>query len=484
MKPELLLPAGDMEKLKFAFQYGADAVYAGVPMFSLRARENKFQIDSVREAVEYVRKLGKKIYLTVNIVPHNYKIPALLNALKPMAELKPDAFIVSDPGVIMLCKETVPEIPLHLSVQANNVNWASAKFWRKQGIERIILSREISLPEVREIHEKNPGLELEFFVHGSICMAYSGRCLLSNYLTYRDANQGTCAQICRWKYDVFKARPKDNIFEDTSDKGRKELDGDYYLEEVSTPGRQLQIDEDEHGTYIMNSKDMCLIQYLKELKDAGICSFKVEGRNKTIFYVATVAKTYRRALDDMEAGKPFNPDYIRELAKTSNRGFIPAFLTGNPREQAQEYEKNYAHQTHEFIGVVRAIHNTAVEKRKINGKKLYEIEVKGRLDAPAKCEIMTPAEDFECKINKFTKLDGTELSTIHPGQKDHVLIELPREVEIGAILRKERVSSSNPLRNAFSGQPSRGPGRLKVETARKSVNIKNLAGKKQSGTNF
>ena len=245
MRPELLLPAGDMEKLKIAFQYGADAVYAGVPVFSLRARENQFNIESVREAVEYTKKLGKKIYLTVNIFPHNHKLPALRKAIRPMADLKPDAFIVADPGVIMLFKEIAPDIPLHLSVQANNVNWASAKFWHQQGIERIILSREISLPEIKEIHEQNPGLELEFFVHGSICMAYSGRCLLSNYFTYRDANQGTCAHSCRWGYKVNKAIDKNEVSEEEAkENGYKELDGDYYLEDITRPGNYLQIDED------------------------------------------------------------------------------------------------------------------------------------------------------------------------------------------------------------------------------------------------
>jgi len=432
MKPELLMPAGDMEKLQTAFQYGADAVYAGVPMFSLRARENRFDIESVRRAVEYTKLLKKKIYLTVNIFPHNYKIPALLKALKPMAALKPDAFIVADPGVIMLCRELVPEIPLHLSVQANNVNWASAKFWQEQRVKRIILSREISLQEIKGIHEMNPDLELEFFVHGSICMAYSGRCLLSNYFTWRDANQGTCAHSCRWEYKVHRSVPHEKISgEKASDRGYKNLSADYYLEEVNRPGEYLKVDEDPHGTYFMNSRDMCLIEYLKDLKDAGICSFKVEGRNKTLYYVATVAKTYRNAIDDMEKGKPFNPKYIRELAKTSNRGFIAGFLINNPREKAQDYEKSLSYQTHEFIGVIRKIH-------KKKNKTLYEMEVKGRLDAPEKCEILTPDNEFTCTLKKFITMDNRELLTIHPGQKDNVLIELPHKVPIGTILRKER----------------------------------------------
>ena len=433
MRPELLLPAGDMEKMKFAFQYGADAVYAGVPVFSLRARENQFNIASVKEAVDYAKSLGKKIYLTVNIFPHNNKLPALKKAIKPMADLKPDAFIVADPGVIMLFKEIAPEIPLHLSVQANNVNWASAMFWHKQGIERIILSREISLPEIKEIHENNPGLELEFFVHGSICMAYSGRCLLSSYFTYRDANQGTCAHSCRWEYKVKKAVPKLDVTDiEFAEKKMKVLDADYYLEDVTRPGDYLQIDEDEHGTYIMNSKDLCLVEYLRELKEAGICSFKVEGRNKTINYVATVAKTYREAIDDMEAERPYRKDYVKELAKTSNRGFIPGFLSHDRMHKAQEYDKNVTYQTHEFMAVVRG-------EQVRDGVKLFEIEVKGRLDAPTSCEVLTPAGEFMAEITEFFNLETMErVMTIHPGQMKNVLVALPEGACVGAILRKER----------------------------------------------
>ncbi len=446
-----------MEKLKTAFMYGADAVYAGVPVFSLRARENKFNILSVKEAVDYAKSLNKKIYLTLNIFPHNYKIPALKKALRPLADLKPDAFIVADPGVVMLCQEIAPEIPIHLSVQANNVNWASAKFWHKNGVERIILSREISLTEIKEIHEKNPGLELEFFVHGSICIAYSGRCLLSSYFSYRDGNQGTCAHSCRWEYKVYKAHDKNEITEKVCtthqtpienhleepniSSNYKKLDGDYYLEEMQRPGKFFSIDEDEHGTYIMNSRDLCLIEYLKELKEAGICSFKVEGRNKTAYYAASVARIYRKAIDDLEEGKPFNPEYLKELAKTSNRGFIPGFLMINPSEKAQDYEKNLSHQTHEFVGVIRAVQ----EK---DGHKLYEMEVKGRVDAPEKIEIITPKNQYETTIKSFQTMDGKEVSTIHPGQKDHVLLDLDdltngknpsgADIGVGTILRKER----------------------------------------------
>lgn len=404
MPSELLLPAGDLEKLKIAFQYGADAVYAGVPVFSLRARENDFTIDSVKEAVEYTHSIGKKIYLTLNIYPHNYKIPALLKAIRPLADLKPDAFIVADPGVISFCKEIAPEIPLHLSVQANTVNWASARFWHRSGIERIILSREITLNEIREIHEKNPGLELEFFVHGSICVAYSGRCLLSSYFTYRDANQGTCVQSCRWKYKM-------------------------YLEENERPGELMPVDEDEHGTYIMNSKDLCLIEHLKELQDAGICSFKVEGRNKTAYYAATIAKTYRQAIKDLEAGKPFNPDLLTELQKTSNRGFIKGFIKTPIDPSNQHYRETKSAQTHDYIGIVRNIHQRT-------HASLYEVEVKGRLEAGENCEIMTPGQQFSTSFASFKTMSGAEVPTIHPGQSQNVLVELPCEVPVGTILRK------------------------------------------------
>lgn len=425
MKPELLLPAGDMEKLKIAFQYGADAVYAGVPVFSLRARENMFSIESVKEAVDYAKSLNKKIYLTLNIYPRNYKIPVLQNALRPLADLKPDAFIMADPGVIMLSKEICPDIPVHLSVQQNNVNWASAQFWHKQGIERIILSREISLNEVKEIHEKNPTLELEFFVHGSICMAYSGRCLLSNYMTYRDANQGTCAHSCRWKYKV------------------------YALEEEERPGQFMPIEEDEHGAYIMSSKDLCLIEYLKDLKEAGVCSFKVEGRNKTPYYVATVSKTYRRAIEDMEAGKPFDKSLFDELAKTSNRGFIPGFLIDNPHEKAQQYEKRISKQTYEFAGIIREIEEgdfaevrsgSDTASADSNGRPVQhyaKMEVKGRLDAPAEVEIMAPDSQFTTTIKEFINPYGQSLKTVHPGQKDKVLIQLPEQVPAGTIVRRK-----------------------------------------------
>lgn len=287
-KLELLFPAGNLEKLKYAIAYGADAVYAGVPMFSLRARENQFTWEDLAEAVEYCHSRGKKIYFTANIYAHNMKIKPFMASFAKMQAMKPDAYIMSDPGLIDLVRTAYPEAEIHLSVQANNTNWAQVKFWKKMGITRVILSRELSLKEVQEIHRECPDVEIEFFVHGAICMAYSGRCLLSNYFSHRDPNQGTCSHSCRWEYKVFKRDVSDEDLYDST--GRPEeyipLKGEFYLEERERPGEIMAIDEDEYGTYIMNSRDICLLSYMQELADAGVVSFKVEGRSKTLNYLA------------------------------------------------------------------------------------------------------------------------------------------------------------------------------------------------------
>jgi U32 family peptidase len=360
---ELLMPGGSLDKIKYAIAYGADAVYAGVPRYSLRARENEFfDIDLIREAVDYVHAKGKKIYLTANIYAHNNKINGFMEAMKEMVDLKPDAFIMTDPGLIAQTKDKFPEAVIHLSTQANNTNWAQVKFWKDYGIERAILARELRIEEIKEIHEKVPDIELEAFVHGSICMAYSGRCLLSNYLSYRDANQGTCSHTCRWGFKVnaneeSRGERADGMtqFDDVATDYRP-LDGDFYLEEKERPGEMMPIDEDEYGTYIMNSKDLCGIDYMAQLRDAGIVSFKVEGRNKTEYYASIVARAYRRGLDAIADGKSL-PDDVRdwmlaEVSTTANRGFIPGFYPRNAKAAAQELERSHAIQTHLYAGKV------------------------------------------------------------------------------------------------------------------------------------
>jgi putative protease len=332
--PELLMPAGNFEKMCYAFAYGADAVYAGVPKYSLRARENQFRDEqSLCEALDYAHKRGKKVYLTTNILPHNSKIDGFLNSLDALMDCRPDAFITADPGLIRLMHRRFPQIEIHLSVQANCVNWASARFWYEQGVKRIILSRELSISEIAEIHARVPEVELEAFVHGSICIAYSGRCLLSNYFNHRDANQGTCTNSCRWGYQLYG---QNGPADDASPQYRP-VEGQYFLEQSDRSGELMPVDEDEYGTYIMNAKDLMALPHLRELQQAGVMSFKVEGRSKSIYYVARIASIYRRAIAMLEADDyPIEP-LLAEVEEVANRGYTTGFLTRRP----QQYGINY-----------------------------------------------------------------------------------------------------------------------------------------------
>ncbi len=385
-KLELLLPAGNLEKLKYAIAYGADAVYAGVPMFSLRARENQFTWETLAEAVEYCHSRGKKIYFTANIYAHNMKIKPFMANFQKMMDMKPDAFIMSDPGLIHLVRKNFPEAEIHLSVQANNTNWAQAEFWKSMGITRIILSRELSLREVKEIHEMVPGIEIEFFVHGAICMAYSGRCLLSNYFSHRDPNQGTCSHSCRWEYKVFKKDASaDELYDSTGrPEDYQELTGEFYLEERERKGEMLPIDEDEYGTYIMNSRDICLLSYVQELADAGVVSFKVEGRSKTVNYLAGVGRAYRPALDAVEASQTYDAMTLsEEVFAISNRGYTPGFLVGNPGEKAIYFEKNVDLHEEDPVGIVKGYDEA---------RKMARIEVKNRIDVGDELVLLSPSQ--------------------------------------------------------------------------------------------
>ncbi|NRH21484.1 U32 family peptidase [Candidatus Gracilibacteria bacterium] len=385
-KLELLMPAGNLEKLKWAIAYGADAVYAGVPMFSLRARENQFTWETLAEAVEYCHSRGKKIYFTANIYAHNLKIKPFMANFQKMMDMKPDAFIMSDPGLIYLVKKDFPEAEIHLSVQANNTNWAQAEFWKSMGITRIILSRELSLREVKEIHEMVPDIELEFFVHGAICMAYSGRCLLSNYFSHRDPNQGTCSHSCRWEYKVFaKDASPEELYDSTGrPEDYQELTGEFYLEERERKGELMPIDEDEYGTYIMNSRDICLLSYMQELADAGVVSFKVEGRSKTVNYLAGVGRAYRPALDAVEKNETYEiAELSDEVFAISNRGYTPGFLVGNPGEKAIYFEKNVDLHEEDPVGIVKGYDEE---------KKMARIEVKNRIDVGDTLIILSPSQ--------------------------------------------------------------------------------------------
>lgn len=402
--PELLMPAGDFEKMQYAFAFGADAVYLGIPRFSLRARDNGFkELAQVAEAVDYAHKLGKKIYVTANVFAHNVKLPSFTKHIADLLALcQPDAWIMSDPGLIMMMRENFPKEVIHISVQANIINYASAKFWQKMGARRIIVSREITIKEIKEIHEACPEMELESFVHGAICMAYSGRCLISNYLSHRDSNQGICTNSCRWEYKV-------------------------YVKESERPEELFELDEDEHGSYLMNSKDLCAIHCLEELRQAGVCSFKVEGRAKSVYYVAMIARAYRQAIDDVIAGKPFNPEHMKDIFATSNRGFIEGFLYGNPGVNGQEYLTSHSkYSTYRFIAVVKGYDP---KKQRLN------LEMRNPMKVGQALEICLPGGNETFTVKEILDLKGEPLIQVHGGDS-LCQISFPKDPGPFAVLRE------------------------------------------------
>ena len=329
-KMELLAPAGNMDKLKLAFFYGADAVYLGGKSFGLRAFSDNFSEEELKEAVEYAHSLGKRVHVTVNIFPHNADLKGLPDYLRYLYEIHADAILIADPGIFSIARQVVPDLPIHISTQANTTNWASAKFWHDNGAKRVVMAREVSMKDIKEIHDKVP-VELEGFVHGAMCISYSGRCLLSNYFTQnRDSNRGQCVQCCRFKYNVV---------------------------EEKRPGQYFPVVEDERGTYIFNSKDLCLLPYIPDLYQAGLSSLKIEGRMKSVHYVATVVKVYRQALDAYERDpQHFHvlPEWVAELEKISHRPYTRGFSVSHPTEADQVYSHSSNTQTHEFIGLVKS----------------------------------------------------------------------------------------------------------------------------------
>lgn len=409
-QPELLMPAGNFEKLEVAFAYGADAVYAGLPQFSLRARENGFRDESIHEGAQLAHSLGKKFYLTANILGHNRKIHLFLKKIDEMMSAKPDALIMADPGLIDQVKEKHPDVPIHLSVQANVMNWSAVRFWHKIGVSRIILSRELSIEEIGDIKNRVPEMELECFVHGAICIAHSGRCLLSNYFQqHRDANQGLCTNSCRWPYKLF-AKPE---FGNEDLENRMELFGDFYLEEKERPGQMMRIDEDQYGTYIMNAKDLMAIEHLHDMWKAGVESFKVEGRTKSIYYLAVTTRAYRKAIDDMMAGKPLDPSLVDELNKVHNRSYTPGFLTGE--KELQRYESGLTDiTTREFAGLV-------VDFKP--GQIL--VSPKNKLSVGDEVEVIMPKHSVRSKIQKLVGTSGDLLTAIHGGTGNEAWIDVP-----------------------------------------------------------
>ena len=411
--PELLAPAGTLKAMRYAFAYGADAVYAGQPRYSLRVRENDFHNPAVMaEAIAEAHAQGKKFYLASNIAAHNSKVATYLGDLEEVVAMGPDALIMSDPGLIMLVREPWPELPVHLSVQANATNWATVKFWQQQGLERVILSRELSLDELEEIRRRCPDMELEVFVHGALCIAYSGRCLLSGYFNHRDANQGACTNACRWKYDL---QPAQETAEGNVEPAVKEFEAQpvYLLNQSDKPTEQMAIEEDEHGTYIMNSKDLRAVQHVQRFVDMGMHSLKIEGRTKSHFYVARTVQTYRKAIDDAVAGRPFDLGLMDDLESLSNRGYTEGFYRRHPSGVYQNYEQGASRmERHQFVGEV-------IE----DSGDWLTIAVKNRFSLGDQMELMTPQGNHFLILDMLQDRQGRSLE-VAPG--DGHIVRIPR----------------------------------------------------------
>lgn len=429
--PELLSPAGTLKNMRYAFAYGADAVYAGQPRYSLRVRNNEFDHANLALGIAEAHAQGKQFYVVVNIAPHNAKLKTFLKDLEPVIAMGPDALIMSDPGLIMLVREHFPMTPIHLSVQANAVNWASVKFWQQQGLSRVILSRELSLEEIEEIRGEVPGMELEVFVHGALCMAYSGRCLLSGYINKRDPNQGTCTNACRWEYKAEPAAENElgdivRIVEPTLGVGVP-TDQVFLLEDSTRPGEQMAAYEDEHGTYIMNSKDLRAVQHVERLVQMGVHSLKIEGRTKSHFYVARTAQVYRRAIDDALAGKPFDRSLLAGLESLAHRGYTEGFLRRHVHDEYQNYERGSSvSEQQQFVGELTG------ERR----GELAEVRVKNRFALGDGLELMTPQGNLRFSLEHLEIRQGQAVS-IAPGDGHVLYLPLPAEVQLdyGLLMR-------------------------------------------------
>ena len=421
-KPELLSPAGSLQHMRFAYAYGADAVYAGQPRYSLRVRENEFSKEDVLgKGIEEAHAMGKLFFLASNIAPHNSKLKTYINDLEPIIEMGPDALIMSDPGLIMMVRERWPEQTIHLSVQSNVVNYAAVKFWQSMGLKRIILSRELSLKEVAEIREKCPDIELETFVHGALCIAYSGRCLLSGYMSHRDSNQGACTNTCRWKYDVHEAR--ETATGDTVPLAIPQLDSSkespvVLLEEQNRPGELMPAFEDEHGTYIMNSKDLRAVQHVEQLARMGIDSFKIEGRTKSVYYVARTTQVYNQAIMDAISGRPFDMGLMDELEGMANRGFTEGFYRRHPPGEYQNYERGVStSDKQQFVGAILD-----------RDDEWLTVDVKNRFERGDHLQLMTTKGNITFALP--TILDRNGLTTdAAPGSGHIVKIPIPKGIE-------------------------------------------------------
>ena len=398
-KTELLAPAGNLNNLRYAIAYGADAVYAGMPRYSLRVRNNDFhKLDNLATGIQEAHDAGKQFYLASNALPHNAKIKTFIKDMEPIMELAPDALIMADPGLILMVREHWPDTAIHLSVQSNTMNYASVRFWQQQGITRIILSRELSLDQIEEIQHECPEMELEVFVHGALCIAYSGRCLLSGYFNHRDANQGCCTNSCRWDYKLKNARVDisgDIQPVDTPTTGSAEQV--YLLEESGRPGVQMPIEEDEHGTYIMNSRDLRALEHVERLVNIGIKSLKIEGRTKSHYYVARTTQTYRQAIDDAVAGRPFDARLLGALENLANRGYTDGFLQRHPDQDYQNYLKSHSDSVKQrFVGALDGYNP---------GTGMAHVDVKNKFSIGDQLELILPEGNRTFRLKNMLDMD-------------------------------------------------------------------------------
>jgi len=440
--PELLLPAGTLEKMRAAYAFGADAVYAGQPRYSLRARNNEFKLEELGTGIREAHQLGKKLFVASNLMPHNAKVRTYMADMAPVIEMQPDALIMADPGLIAMVRERWPEIPVHLSVQANTVNYAAVKFWQSLGLTRVILSRELSLDEIGEIRQQCPDIELEVFVHGALCIAYSGRCLLSGYFNHRDANQGTCTNSCRWDYKVENAEESgtgdiekiefdfdkalnESALSDCGAQPRHPMaDRVYVISRQDHPGELMPVMEDEHGTYIMNSKDLRAVEHVERLVKIGIDSLKVEGRTKSIYYVARTAQVYRQAIDDAVAGRPFNYSLLGALDALANRGYTDGFYERHHTHEQQNYLRGHSENSRQqYVGDIVAC-----------ADGIAEIDVKNKFKVGDKLEIIHPSGNRIIDLEEMRSMEGQAL-TVAPGSGHRVKIPLKGEMKNGMLAR-------------------------------------------------
>ena len=407
---ELLIPAGSLDVLKTAVVYGADAVYIGGEVFGLRAKAHNFSKEEMKEGIAFAHERGVKVYVTANILAHNDDLPGVEAYFEELKEVGPDALIISDPGIFAIAKRVLPQMELHVSTQANNVNWKSEKTWYNMGAKRVILAREMSLDEIREIRERTPKeLELEAFVHGAMCISYSGRCLLSNYMAGRDSNRGECAHPCRWKY---------------------------FLMEEQRPGEYMPVYENERGTYIFNSKDLCMIEHIPELIAAGIDSFKIEGRMKTALYVAVVARTYRKAIDDYLKDENLYrqnlPYYREQIAKCTYRQFTTGFFFGKPTHETQIYDSNTYVREYTYLGIINGQ----------NSQGMYGLEQRNKFSVGETIEVMKPdGRDLPVKVLRICDEEGSDMESCpHPKQK--IYVDLGIELSDQDLLRRAEKSDN------------------------------------------